>query len=255
MKSSRDLAQGPLTVLLILGFVVFPIAIGATPAQPAHGQSPPVQIDFTPHVTPALITPTPPFSGLGPLEGGPVTVEGGFLRVGSAWFPIGCEFEAGGLIPTGSTTQSATGLFGYATIQGAPEYRLIWYTVPGTWYAHGGGERRYLIVRADDPLFSGFPNLEDGFQDYVDAALQIELAIGLGGVGAGGGLGAAWLAGALACPGTACLSLLVATGAAVITGGITAAFNVFRWAPAARNAAAQFHTIALECNLPTNPLP
>ena len=101
---------------MILGFLVCPVATGAGAAIP------PPQVSFIPHVTPVLITPTPLFSGLGPLEGGAVSVVGGFLWVGYASFPIGCEFQGGALIPTGSTTESATGLFGYSTIEGAPEY-------------------------------------------------------------------------------------------------------------------------------------
>jgi hypothetical protein len=187
-------------------------------------------------------------------------VEGGFLRVGNASFPIGCEFQGGALIPTGSTTQSATGLFGYATIEGAPEYRLIWYTVPGTWFAHGSGERRYLIIRADDPLFSGTPNVQtgDGFEDYLGQVLETEHDMGFGAGGFVTGAAAAAFAQLYACPGTGgltCASAALTAVVGIVGGGFATLLNLSYWVRQVGNVAAQFHTIALECSLPMNPLP
>ena len=239
---------------MILGFLVCPVATGAGAAIP------PPQVSFIPHVTPVLITPTPPFSGLGPLEGGAVSVVGGFLWVGYASFPIGCEFQGGALIPTGSTTESATGLFGYSTIEGAPEYRLIWYTTPGTWTSPGPGEQHYLIIRADDPLFAGTPNVDDGdgFEDILGRVRDAERGFFMGTGGAIVGAGTAGLIQLLACPetlGLTCITaILTALGGGALA-GVTAAWNVYDWISEAANLGAQFQTIALECALPADPLP
>ncbi len=246
MDKHQRRAQVATIAAVILGFLVFPLAGGA------RAGVPPSQIDFTPHVTPPAITqavfPTP----IGPVTERPEVV-GGFMWWGETMaFPIGCEFLGGEAIPVGATTESATGIFGYATIEGAPEYVLIWFNDPNTWYTPGPPTRRTIIIRADDPLFAGTPNVSDGngFEDYVARARRTEDAMGLGAGGIAGGVISAWLGQVAACPGTGGITCATAwlTGlAGVIGGGVGIALNYPRWLRDMGNVAAQFHTIALEC--------
>jgi hypothetical protein len=173
-------------------------------------------------------------------------------------FPIGCEFLGGEAIPVGATIESATGIFGYATIEGAPEYRLIWFNDPNTWYTPGPPTRRYIIVRADDPLFAGMPGLDDGFEDHVERVLETEQAMGLGGGGIITGGIAAALAQYYLCPLTSGGTCATAAFTAIVTaigGGTAMARNFPAWLRRIGNVAAQFHTISLECGFPANPYP
>ncbi len=256
MKRYQRRISASLLGLIIVVLLANPLVKSVTPANYAFaaqqfGTVRPQEPDFD-----NVFTATPPTGGefdtLGPLEASnldeiPPDELDDYILIGDKLYRIGDEFLDDSGIPKGPTTKDAFGWYGYTTIKTNPDHKLIWYT-------DAGGQKHYMIVRADDELFAGTPGVDngDGFEDYVGQLQDAESAIAASASIYGGGLGGLILAQIALCGptgGATCVSALITAGIAMVGAALSGLYNyVFKMLPAERNIAEQFELI--EANRP-----
>ena len=233
--------RAAMMLVVAASIVMCPLAATAYAGRVPSGVGllqPPIQ--FTPNVqqlqltsmaATAFATGVPTAGPVATQTTGPpvATVSGNTITIGNETYPIGETFTDASQIPMGLVDEARFGQQGYSTILavGAQDYRLMWVT--------DRGERKYLITREDDSLFSG----PEGFKDAIDDlqvkeeltfdAIKIEL----------GGLGAILAAEIAVCPlteGGGCVAF-VATGVLGLIGGFALGmWRVFtEWIPAINN--------------------
>lgn len=231
--------------------LIVPISVSGTasPHLPGPGGFQP-PIDFTPNVEELRLTSVaatamataaaPPDTLAQPTDGPPLAVVSGeTITIGGKEYPLGDTFTDAEGIPMGVVEDSLFGDQGYSTIRavGGEDYRLIWVT--------DRGEEQYMIVREDDPLFSG----PDGFKETLEAlgeaeertfnAVKFEL----------GGLGGIIAAEVAICPvtGTAgCIAAVVTAAGGLVGGFFLGMWRVFTdYIPARDNVGEAYEQIEI----------
>ena len=162
-----------LMVLICISMVLCSVAtITLAPDQSAQAKSdqPQPVISFEPSLVPLQLTALAltafpdaiktPIQLLAPLmaevDNKQYAVSGEVLIGGQA-YPVGDVLTNADGISRGATEQAPLGAYGYAVIKDDPAYRLVWATSES-------GEKQYVIVHENDPLFAG----DDGLRNHLD---------------------------------------------------------------------------------------
>jgi hypothetical protein len=256
MKRHQSSLSAAFIGLIVLVLFMNPVAKSLAPASYAYAAQPfttvqPQDSDFE-----NVFTATPPTSGdfdaIEPLDASnldeiPPDELDDYILIGDKLYRVGDEFLNDSGIQRGPSTQDTFGWYGYATIKTHPDHRLIWYT-------DADGQKHYMIMRADDELFAGTPNVDngDGFEDYIGQIRDAENAIAASSSIFGGGLGGLIIAQIALCGptgGATCVTGLITAAVTMIGAGLAGLYNyIFKMLPAERNIIDQFELI--EANRP-----
>ncbi|MCH8339860.1 MAG: hypothetical protein IH858_13615 [Chloroflexi bacterium] len=233
MKPAKILARSGIVLLSAFCLLAFQLGTSALgPNGLAHaGQQFPTVVPVDPGFD-------EPFDESAPIATG----FENYILIGDQAFPVGEEFLDASGIPLGPVIKDYFGWYGYATIEGHPDLRLIWYT-------DISGQKHHLIVSVTDPLFAGNPGVDngDGFEDYVGQLIKAEdaAALSLGGIGSFAA-GAVYAELAVCGPsaGAGCVAAVVTAVVGVVGAAISFVYHtIFKVLPAERNVVEQFDVI------------
>ena len=150
-----------------------------------------------------------------------IYVDGDTLIVGSNTYAIGDFFFDASAIPLGATTADGASKFGYSQILGIEDYVVIWIT-------DTDGNKRYMLVKVDDPLFSGHAGVEDGFEDYLGFLIDAQEAMLFAAGGNASGVVGFFVAQLYLCGptgGSTCITAVATAIMAIIGGFVGVVYN------------------------------